>query len=237
MWYTLPWSFDEFFHQYIPYKWITREFLHLFHLPSRSTTTTPFKKSSLRTLDASGITLASCIMALPHVVLDDCIETLHLSLYNRHIDINLPNLRNLTLVNSINCLNYGSRFPTTIRSVRILLFHRLPNYMLPNWPVVLDLLSTWPQLTSLRIFMHDLLKTVDDHSCQMMAKTASLLSDFTFCFRYKFDSPGDEEYFDKAFKDHAKFIKQLCHYILLLSGERASYHSIEADGCGITMWL
>ena len=195
------------------------------------------KRSSVRALDASGQALASCLMALPHVVLDDCIETLHLSFNNRSIHINLSNLRNLTLVNSINCLNYCSRFPTTIRSVRILLFHRLPNYMLPNWPVVSDLLSTWPQLTSLRIFMYDLLKTVDDHSCQMIAKTAILLSDFTFCFRYKFDVSGDEKFFDKAFEDHAKFIKQLHYHILLLLGERASYHCIEADGCGITMWL
>lgn len=175
-------------------------------------------------------------MALPHVVFDDCIETCHLSFYNGIIYVNLPNLRNLTLVNSISCLNYPSRFPTTIRAVRILLSDRLPNYMLPNWSVVLDLFSTMPQLTSLRIFMYDLLKAVDDHSCQIIAKLASLLHDFSFCFRYKFDSPGDSEFIDKTFKDHAKFIKQLCHYILLLTDKRPPCYSVESDGYGLTIW-
>ena len=234
MWYTLPWSFDEFFHQYIPYNWITE--VHLFHLPSRSTTTTPFKKSSLRTLDASGQTLASCIMALPHVVLDDCIETLHVSFYNRPIYVNLPHLRNLTLVNSINCLSCCSRFLPTIRSVRIISFHRLPNYMLPNWPLVLHSLSTMPQLTSLRIFMYDLLKTVDDHSCQMIAKAVSSLTDFSFCFRYEYCSPEDDQFLPMAFKDHAKCIKELCRCILLFTGDRNSHHVIEDDGCGVTVW-
>ena len=208
--------FDELFHEYIPYKWITK--VHVFHLSCQTTT----NKSSLRILDASGQTLASCLLSLPQVVLDDHIETLHLSFFNQSITINLPNLRNLTLVNSINCLNYCSRFPSTIRSVRILSFHRLPNYILPNWPVVVHSLSTWPQLTSLGIFMYDLLKTVDDDSCQMIAKAASSLSDFSFCFRYKYSSFGDDEFLEMAFKEHEKCIKQLCHYILLLIGERSS---------------
>ena len=175
-------------------------------------------------------------MALPHVVINDCIETLHLSFYNRSIYVNLPNLRTLTLLNSINCLNYGSRFPPTIHSVRILLFHRVPNYMLPNWPVVVDSLSTWPQLTSLRIFMYDFLKTVDDHSCQMIAKLAPLLRDFSFCFRYRYPSHEDNQFLEMAFKDHEKCIKQLFHYILLLTGEKSSCYSIESDGYGLTIW-
>ena len=180
--------------------------------------------------------MAACLSSLPQVVLDDYIETFHLSFNNRPIHINLPNLRNLTLLNSINCLNYCSRFPPTIRSVRILLFHRLPNYMLPNWPVVLHFLSTLPQLTSLRIFMYDLLKTFDDHSCQMIAKAASLFTDLIFCFRHKYASGDDDEFLIMAFKDHEKFIKQLCHYILLLTGEKSPYYSIESDGCGLAIW-
>ena len=232
MWYTLPWAFDEFFHQYMPHQWITK--VHVFHLSSQTTTT--IKKSSLRTLDASGRTLASCLMALPHIAIDNCIETFHLSFYNRSINVNIPYLRNLTLVNGINCLNYSSRFPTTIRAVRILLFHALPNYMLPNWPVVVDSLSTWPQLTSLRIFLYDFLKTVDDHSCQMIAKLAPLLRDFSFCFRYKCPSHEDNQFLEIAFKDHEKCIKQLFHYILLLTGNNSSCYSIESDGCGVTIW-
>ena len=161
---------------------------------------------------------------------------LHLSFYNRPIYMNLPNLRTITLVNSINCLNCCSEFPHTIRSVRILLFHRLPNYMLPNWPVVLHSLSTLPQLKSLRIFLYDLLKTVDDRSCEMIAKIVSLLNDFSFCFRYVYHSLEDDEFLDMAFEDHAKFIKQLCHYIRFLHRDRLPYYSIEDDGCGLTVW-
>jgi len=194
-------------------------------------------QSSLRTLDASGQTLAFPISYLPRVELSHCIETLHLSFYNRPIRIYLPILRNITLVNSINCLNDCSSFPTTIRSIRILLFYRYPNYMPPNWPMILDSLSTLPQRSSLRIFMYDLLKTVDDKSCEMIAKVALLSSDFGFCFRYKFGSPDDDKLIKTVFKDHRKFIKRLCHHILLLFQDEKPFYSIEDDRCGLTMWF
>ena len=232
MWYSLPWAFDELFHEYIPKKWITK--IHVFHLSCQTTTT--INKSSLRTLDASGQTLTSCLSSLPHVVLDDCIETFHLSFCNQSIRSNLFNLRNLTLVNSINCLNCCSRFPPTIRSVRILLFHRLPNYVLPNWSVILHSLSTLPQLTSLRIFLYDLLETVDDYSCQMIAKAALLLSDFSFCFREKYSLIADDQFLDMAFKDYEKCIKQLCNHIVLLSDKKLPCYSIESGGFGLTVW-
>ena len=139
MWYTLPWVFDEFFHESIPERWVTK--IHV--------------------------------------------------------------------------------------------FHHLPNYMLLNWPVVFDSLSWLLQLTSLRVFLYDLLKTIDDHSCQPIAKAASLFSDFIFCFRHTDASSDDDEFLIMAFGDHQKFIKQLCHYILLLTGEKSPYYSIESDGYGL----
>ena len=233
MWYTLPWAFDHLFHEYIPNEWIIN--VHVFHKPSQ--TTIKINKSSLRTLDASTETFASTLMFLPCVVLDDHIETLHLSFYNRSSYVNLPNLRNLTLLNSINCLNYSSRFPHTIRSVRIISFLRLPNYMLPNWPVVLHSLSALPQLISLRIFMYDLLKTVDDHSCEMIAKAAPLFRDFSFYFRHQYGTPEDDKLVHMAFEDHANFIKQLHSRILLACADKAFLYHIEDDFCGLTMWL
>ena len=110
-------SFTNIFHT----EWITK--IQVFERPSQKMMT--IDQSSLRTLDASGQTLASPIFSLPHVALSDCIETLHLSYYNRPIHIHLSALRNITLVNSINCLNDCSSFPTTIRSIRILLFYTL----------------------------------------------------------------------------------------------------------------
>jgi hypothetical protein len=108
--------------------------------------------------------------------------------------------------------------------------------MLPNWPVILDSLTTLPRLNSLRLFMYDLPKTVDKESCQMIAKVTSLISDFGFYFRHKFNlADGDE--IEAAFKDHEIFIKQLFHCILLLSFDKQPYYSIEDDKCGLTIWF
>jgi len=109
--------------------------------------------------------------------------------------------------------------------------------MLPNWPVVLHSLSTLPQLSSLRIFMYDLSETVDDRSCQMIAEVAHLFTDFGFCFRRKYEFPEDKDDDESVFNDHTKFIKQLCHFILLSSLDKQPYYSIEVDGCGLTMWF
>jgi hypothetical protein len=233
MWYTLPWAFDEFFHEYIPEKWVTK--IQVFEAPFHNITTVD--QSSLRTLDASGQDLALFICSLPRVVLFDFIETVHLSYYNQPIRIYLSALRNITLVNSVNCLNNHSLFPPTIRSIRILLFHSYPNYMPPDWPVVLHSLSTFPQLSSLRFFMYDLPKTIDDRSCEIIAERASLFVDFGICFRRKGYSWGKLDT-NSLFKDHAKFIKLLCHHIFLLSVDKQPYYySIEDDDCGIIVWF
>jgi hypothetical protein len=105
--------------------------------------------------------------------------------------------------------------------------------MLPNWPVILHFLSTLPELSSLRVFMYDLSKTIDDKNCQIIAKATSLLRDFGFYFRRKFSSLDDD--MKTAFEDHTKFIKQLCDQILLLCVDKQLYYSIEDDGCGLTM--
>ena len=110
MWYTLPWAFDEFFHQYMPYRWIKK--MQVFEAPSHGITT--IDQSSLRALDACGPGLATSISILPDVVPFDRIETLHLSFYTRSIPIQLSVLRNITLINSINCLNKHSVLPSTI---------------------------------------------------------------------------------------------------------------------------
>ncbi|CAF3056610.1 unnamed protein product [Rotaria sp. Silwood2] len=231
MWYTLPWAFDEFFHEYIPYRWITK--VQVFEIPSHDTTA--MDQSSLRTSDAAGQTWPTLLSYLPHVALSNYIETLHLSFYNRPIHIHLSTLRHITLLNSVNCLNYFSSFPTTIRSIHILVCHTFPNCMLPNWSVILHFLSILPELSSLRVTMYDLLKTIDDKNCQIIAKTTSLLRDFGFYFRRKFSSLDDD--MKTTFEDHTKFIKQLCDEILLLCLDKQLYYSIEDDGCGLTMWF
>ncbi|CAF5143681.1 unnamed protein product, partial [Rotaria sp. Silwood1] len=63
MWYTLPWTFDEFFHECIPYRWITK--VQVFEIPSHNAMA--MYQSSLRTSDAAGQTLPTPISFLPHV--------------------------------------------------------------------------------------------------------------------------------------------------------------------------
>ena len=138
MWYTLPWKFDELFHEYLPIRWFTQ--IDVFQRPSQKTKT--LDQSSLRTLDAVGQTSALSISVLPHIVSSNCIETLHLSYFNRPISLEWSALRHLTLANSINCLNNSSSFPRTLRSIRILIFYTYPNYQLPNWPALFNSLST-----------------------------------------------------------------------------------------------
>ncbi|CAF3028695.1 unnamed protein product [Rotaria sp. Silwood2] len=58
MWYTLPWAFDEFFHEYVPYRCITK--IQVFEAPSQKMTT--INQSSLRTLDASSQKIAVTYM-------------------------------------------------------------------------------------------------------------------------------------------------------------------------------
>jgi hypothetical protein len=155
MWYTLPWTFAELFYEYMPQRWINK--VQVFKILSQQVTT--IGPSSLRTFDASSQMWPLPLCSLPHVVLSDCIETLHLSYYNTPIPIHFFIYSSQrTLANSINYLNDCSLLPTIIRSIRILLFYTYPNYMLPNWPVVLHSLSKLPQLTSLRVFMYDLPK-------------------------------------------------------------------------------
>ncbi|CAF1255368.1 unnamed protein product [Rotaria sp. Silwood1] len=107
--------------------------------------------------------------------------------------------------------------------------------MLPNWPVILHFLSTLPELSSLRVSIFDLPKTIDDEDCQIIAKATSLLRGFGFYFRRKFSSLDDD--IKTTFEDHTKFIKQLCDQILQLCLNKQLYFSIEDDGCGLTIWF
>ncbi|CAF5111626.1 unnamed protein product [Rotaria sp. Silwood1] len=231
MWYTLPWTFDEFFHEYELEGWITK--IQVFEQPQTMTT---IYQSFLRTLDTSSENMTSSICSLPHVVLSDCIETCNLFYYNTPFAIHLSALRNITLVNSINCLNDCSSFAATIRSIRIYIMYRASNYMLPDWPAVLYSLSTLQQLNSLGIFMYDLTKPVDTNNCQMIAEEAVRVTNFVLCFRRACCSTSADEV-KIAFKDNTKFIKQLCHSILRLSLNKHPYYSIEDDGCGLITWF
>ena len=103
--------------------------------------------------------------------------------------------------------------------------------------MVLDSLSTLPWLSSLRIFLYDLPKTIEDENRPVIAKVASLVSDFGLCFRRKFSTPDDDKLIGPIFEDNKKFIDQLFRDILLSSANKQPYGSLEDDGCGLTMWF
>lgn len=231
MWYSLPWRFDQFFHEDVPRECITQT--EVFYKSSKNILNT---QSSLRTFHLCGQALPSVLSSLPHVVLFDRIETLHLSFCTRSPYMEFSNLRHIVLMNSINYLKFCLSFPRTVRSVRILIFGSYPNYTPPNWPIIFTSLSTLTELNSLRIFIYDISIIVDDECCQMMAKMAHLVNDFNFCYRGRAGSISDHDR-EKAFKDYIQFIKQLYHYILLFSTEKQISYSIENDGCGLLMWF
>jgi hypothetical protein len=196
-------------------------------------TTTVIGPSRLRTLDASGNILPPPIIFLPHLVPLERIDKLHLAFCNSVIRTNLPSLRHVTLLNSLNVLNNVSLFPATIQSIHIVLKYGLPNFMASNW-AALHLLATLPRLSLLHIALYDMPTTLDNTSCQIIAETVPMLTNFGFCFRRLF---GPEGYDIKSvFNDHAMFIEQLCHRILLLLDQQPHY-IVEQEGCGLTMWF
>lgn len=224
--------FDEFFHEYIPRRWIIQT--EVFQIPHKTKT---INQSCLHTCDASAPTLSSPIAILPQILSSNCIETLHFSYWNKPIRIYSSVLRNITLMNSIHCLNHGSLFPKTVRTIRILLFYNYPNYVVPNWSMVFNSLSTLSQLNSLRVFMYDFPPaTIDDDNCKLIAKMAPLFIDFGFCFRYKFPTLDADADMDLAFESHAKFLTKLHDNIRLLVNKQPLC-SIEKDPYGLIMWF
>ncbi|CAF3307550.1 unnamed protein product [Rotaria sp. Silwood2] len=231
IWYTLPWAFDEFFQQFLPDRCILN--IDVFEFPSKKTTI--IGRSHLHTVQASGRRVASPLFSLPNVIQVDQINTLHVSYYNGRLRLPLPNLHQVTFLNSQNCLNHESLLPTTIRSIRLLIFYFHPNYQKTYWPNVLYSLSTLPNLHSLRIIMYHVPTTILDESCPLIEKIALRVTDFGFYFRAKFGLSGDVD--PPIFEVYAKFIKHLCHRIFLLSSNKQPRYSIEDDRCGLTIWF
>ncbi|CAF3213322.1 unnamed protein product [Rotaria socialis] len=230
MWYTLPWAFDEFFHEDMPENWITQ--IRVFEIPQKVTTS---YTSFLRSLDVFRENVSPSLYSLPHVVSYDRIETYHLAYYTTSIPKYLSSLRNITLVNSIDCLTYCYSFPTTIRSIRIHILFKSHNYKMPDWSALMYSLSTLRQLSSLNIFMYDLPTTVDIDNCQFIAKAALNVINFALCFRSKGGTSSKE--FEAVFKYHPKFVKTLCDSIILLCRDKQPYYSIENDGFGLKTWF
>ncbi len=177
--------------------------------------------------------LPSSVAFLPHIMSSNQIVELHLLGCNRQISLNLPSLSRLILIDSLDSLN-SCTLLTNIQSIQIILHHQYLCFGNDDW-TILRTLSTLPRLISLRVVLYDMRVPPDDASCQIIAETAPIVSDFAFCFRrdnYEIDYDKDAVY-----TKHCLFIEQLQNRILTLPLNQQHYIVIEKDGHGIIIWF
>jgi hypothetical protein len=162
------------------------------------------------------------------------IVELHLLGCDRQIPVNLPtHVSRITLTDSPDSLNSCSRL-TNIRSIQITLHYQSLRFATNDW-TVLRTLSTLPLLISLRVLLYDMRIPPDDISCQIIAETASMISDFCFCFRrLAFEINYD---IDAVYTKYSLFIEQLRNRILALPLNEQPYVVVEEDGHGLIIWF
>ena len=119
---------------------------------------------------------------MPHVVRLDHIDTVYLSSHTWPIGLTLPVVRHVTLSNNLVALKIFSSFPSSIRSIEILLHPYMSNFMSSNWSVLRSL-SSLPILFSLHIVSNDINTGLDEVSCQMVVEAVPMLIHFGFHFR------------------------------------------------------
>jgi len=82
--------------------------------------------------------------------------------------------------------------------------------------------------------VYNLETILEDEDCQAIAERVPMLNDFVFCFRRNIGSIDDD---NDPFNIHRKSIFSLHYYISILLFDQQPKISIEADGCGLIMWL
>lgn len=161
------------------------------------------------------------------------IVELHLFRCDRKIVVNLSNLRHLVLTDSLDSLNTSSLL-TNIRSIQITVYHQYLRFANIDW-TVLTKLSGLPLLNSLRILLYNMRISPDDQSRRVIAETASMVSDFSFCFRRRYCPFGYGHHI--PFPKHVLFIDQLRTDIFALSRNEKVYVVVEENGCGMKIWF
>ena len=177
--------------------------------------------------------LASSVAFLPHIMSSNQIVELHLLRCDRQIFLNLPSLSHLILIDSLDSLN-SCTLLTNIQSIQIILHYQYLRFGNNDW-TVLRTLSTLPRLISLRVLLYNMRISPDATSCQIIAETATIVSDFGFCFRrsnYEIDYD-----IDAVYMEHSLFIEQLQNRILALLLNEQPYVVREQDGHGIIIWF
>ncbi|CAF1006048.1 unnamed protein product [Rotaria sordida] len=227
LFYTLPWIFEEFFQLCIPDKYISE--LEVF------TSASPFNKvgrSHLLKLNIAD-NIPSLTTLLPHIMSSNHVVELHLSQCDEQISSNLTIFDHLILTDSFDSLNNWS-YSRYIRSIQITLNYEHLHLARNDW-ADLRTLSTIPFLNSLRILLYGMVIPPDDISCQILAETASMVSDFCFSFRRKYYQ--NIYNFDVTHPQQYLFIKQLRNNILALPLNKKPRIVVEKDGYGLIVWF
>ena len=176
--------------------------------------------------------LASSTTFFPQIMSSNKIVELHLYRCNGQVSMNIPNISHLILIDSLDSLNCYS-LSLNIRSIQIILHYQSLPFTTVDW-TALCVLSTLPLLKSLHILLYDMRIPPDDTSCQIIAETARMLTDFCFCFRVEYCHGYDM--WTACIKQWS-FIKQLQKRILDLSLNEEPYIFNENDGCGLIIWF
>ncbi|CAM4978380.1 unnamed protein product [Rotaria socialis] len=190
LFYTLPWIFKEFYELCVPDIFISD--LQVF--PS-STLVNRICASRLAKMNIQD-NHPSPTTFFSHIMISNQVTELRLSKCDKTTPINLSNVTHLILTDSLDSLNSCS-LSTSIRSIQITLHHKWLNLGNDDWNAFRKL-STLPMLKSLRVLLRNMHTPPDDASCQIIAETALMVSDFCFCFRRH----GDRNEYDIAHVFH-----------------------------------
>ncbi len=223
----MPWIFKEFVEICVPDRCISN--LQVF---TSSFSANINSSSRLVKLNMSD-NLPSFIAFLPYIMSSNQIVELHLLGCNRNVSLNLPFVSRLILTDSLDSLS-NCTYLTNIQSIQITLHYRCLRFGNDDW-TVLRTLSTLPRLKSLRILLYNMRVPPNDRSCQIIAETAPIVTDFGFCFR-RFGGPMDYDV-TAACIEHSLFIEQLRNRILALSLNKQPYIICDQDGHGIIIWF
>jgi len=225
LWYTRPWSFEKYFQLTIPNPYIQQRH------PNGSLSLS----DTIITFDFSTINESPNILPLLNLQFRSTSATERINQTNYHcIDASIRKKIRTDHIIVIDCLDRlrNNLYPACLRSIHIL-FHFSRIYPIINWNS-LRALSDYSLLKSLRITVYDLETILEEEDCQVIIERLPMLIDFVFCFR-RYTGPDDDK--NDSFNIHRKSILNLYHHISMLLFRQQFKMIIEADGCGLSVWL
>lgn len=178
VWYTLLWAFGRFFDLPQPLRYITK--IEVFSPPSVNPS--KIRPSRLDTLTMAQSDSIPSIGSMPGVVQLDRIKTLHLSFHDWPTTLNLFGLRHVSLTNSLGALKSFASLPSGIRSIQLLVYANMPDFISTDRSVFRSL-SSLPMLRSLHIVLNDMATYLDQLTCEILAESVPMLATFAIYFR------------------------------------------------------